>query len=88
MCLGIPMRIIDLNEFSARCEAKGVTRDVSLLLLMHETLAVGDYLVVHLGQAIDRITPEQAADAWAIYDEILAAEDAARARPGTVAPVH
>lgn len=80
MCLGIPMRIVELDGLRARCEAKGVTRDVSLMLLLNEPLAVGDHLVVHLGQAIDRVTPEQAAEAWAIYDEILAAEDAARAR--------
>ena len=77
MCMGIPMQITELNGLVARCEAKGATREVSLLLLMHERLAVGDHVVVHLGQAIERITAERAAEAWAIYDEILAAEDAA-----------
>lgn len=73
MCMGIPMRIIEIDGLLARCEAKGVEREASLLMLEHEGLAVGDYIVVHLGHAIDRVTPEQAADAWAIYDEMLAA---------------
>ncbi len=66
------MQITAINGFLARCEAKGVERDVSLFLLQHEPLAVGDYVVVHLGNAIDRVTAEQAADAWALYDEMLA----------------
>ena len=73
MCMGIPMRIVEIDGLLARCEAKGIEREASLLMLEHEGLAVGDYIVVHLGHAIDCVTPEQAADAWAIYDEMLAA---------------
>ncbi|MDY6991663.1 MAG: HypC/HybG/HupF family hydrogenase formation chaperone, partial [Pseudomonadota bacterium] len=36
MCLGIPMQIIEINGFDARCTAKGVERDVSLFMLQHE----------------------------------------------------
>lgn len=75
MCLGIPMQIQAIDGLVARCEAKGVTREVSLLMLAEEGLAVGDFVVVHLGHAIDRATAEQAAAAWALYDEMLAAED-------------
>ncbi|MGB5834740.1 MAG: HypC/HybG/HupF family hydrogenase formation chaperone [Thiohalocapsa sp.] len=73
MCMGIPMRIIKIDGLLARCEAKGVEREAGLLMLEHEGLVVGDYVVVHLGHAIQRVTAEQAADAWAIYDEMLAA---------------
>jgi hydrogenase expression/formation protein HypC len=76
MCMGIPMRIIEIDGLLARCEAKGVEREASLLMLEHEGLTVGDYIVVHLGHAIDHVTPEQAADAWAIFDEMLAASEA------------
>jgi hydrogenase expression/formation protein HypC len=72
------MRITAIDGFAARCEAKGVERAVSLFLLQHESLAIGDYVVVHLGNAIDRVTPEQAADAWALYDEMLACEPVPR----------
>ncbi len=78
MCLGIPMRIVAIDGLVARCEAKGVEREASLFMLQHEALAVGDYVVIHLGHAVDRVTAEQAADAWAVYDEMLAAEDALR----------
>jgi hydrogenase expression/formation protein HypC len=76
MCMGIPMRIVAIDGLLARCEAKGIEREASLLMLEHERLAVGDYVVVHLGHAIDRVTPEQAAEAWTVYDEMLAATGA------------
>jgi hydrogenase expression/formation protein HypC len=72
MCLGIPMRIKQIDGFNARCEAKGIERDVSLFMLQHEPLQPGDFVVVHIGQAIQKVEPEQAAAAWEIYDEMLA----------------
>jgi hydrogenase expression/formation protein HypC len=74
MCLGIPMQIKQIDGFNARCEAKGVGRDVSLFMLQHEPLQEGDFVVVHVGYAIQKVSPEEAATAWEIYDEMLAAE--------------
>ena len=76
MCLGIPMRISSIDGLLARCEAKGVEREANLLMLEQEPLSVGDYVVVHLGYAVDRVSAEEAAAAWEIYDQILAAEGA------------
>ncbi len=74
MCLGIPMQIKQIDGFNARCEAKGVERDVGLFMLQHEALTHGDFVVVHLGYAIQKVSPEEAAAAWEIYDEMLARE--------------
>lgn len=79
MCLGIPMQIRAIDGFNARCEAKGVERDVNLFMLQHETLEPGDYVVVHVGYAIEKITPQDARSAWEIYDLMLAGDDAAHA---------
>lgn len=81
MCLGIPMEIKAIDGFMAKCEAKGVERDVSLFMLQHEPVALGDFVVVHVGYAIQKITPAEAQSAWEIYDEMLAAE-AEMAPPG------
>lgn len=75
MCLGIPMQIQSVDGFLARCTAKGAEREVNLFMLQDETIGVGDYVVVHLGHAISRMTAEEAACAWEIYDAILAAQD-------------
>ncbi|MGD8937693.1 MAG: HypC/HybG/HupF family hydrogenase formation chaperone [Thiogranum sp.] len=74
MCLGIPMQIREIDGYNARCEARGVERDVSLFMLQHEALAVGDHVVVHVGYAIEKISPQEARSAWEIYDQMLAAE--------------
>jgi hydrogenase expression/formation protein HypC len=68
------MQIKEIDGFVARCEAKGVERDVNLFMLQHEELAPDDYVVVHVGYAIQKVTPQEAQSAWEIYDEMLAAE--------------
>ena len=72
MCLGIPMQIRDISGYMARCEAKGVERDVSLFMLQHEPLEIGDHVVVHVGYAIQKVTPQEARTAWELYDQMLA----------------
>ncbi|MFZ1537360.1 MAG: HypC/HybG/HupF family hydrogenase formation chaperone [Chromatiaceae bacterium] len=74
MCLGIPMKIRSIDGLLARCEAKGIEREANLLMLEHENLTIGDFVVLHLGYAMNKITPEEAAAAWEIYDQMLAAE--------------
>ena len=74
MCLGIPMRIRSIGGFVAHCEAKGIQRDVNLFMLQGEALAAGDFVVVHIGHAIEKVSPEAAQRAWALYDEMLALE--------------
>jgi len=74
MCLGIPMKIESIDGYTAHCEAKGVRRNVSLFMMQEEPLYVGDYVVVHVGYAIQKISPQEAQTAWDIYDQMLAAE--------------
>lgn len=72
MCLGIPMQIIEINGFNARCSVKGVEREVSLFLLQHETVEVGDFVMIHVGYAIEKMTPQEAQSTWELFDELLA----------------
>ena len=72
MCLGIPMQIRDIDGFNARCEAKGIERDVSLFMMQGDEIEIGDFVVVHVGYAIQKITPQEAHTAWELYDEMLA----------------
>jgi hydrogenase expression/formation protein HypC len=75
MCLGIPMQIKQIDGFTARCEAKGIEREVSLFMLQHEELQPDDFVVVHVGYAIQKVSPQEARSAWEIYDEMLGAMD-------------
>ena len=74
MCLGIPMRIVECDDLVARCEAKGIERTVSLFLLQHEDVGPGDYVMVHVGYAIQKMSEAEADSAWELYDAIQAAE--------------
>ena len=75
MCLGIPMQIKEIDGFNARCEAKGIEREVSLFMLQHEELKPEDFVVVHVGYAIQKVSPQEARSAWEIYDEMLTKMD-------------
>jgi hydrogenase expression/formation protein HypC len=65
------MQVVEIDDFMARCEAKGIMRDVSLFMLQHENIEPGDYVVVHVGYAIQKMTQHEARSAWEIYDEML-----------------
>ena len=67
------MQIRGINGFIACCEAKGVEREVSLFMLQDELLSVDDFVVVHVGYAIQKISPEEAQTAWELYDQMIAA---------------
>ncbi len=69
------MQIREINGFASTCEAKGVFRDVSLFMLQDEPLEVDDFIVVHVGYAIQKITPQEAQTAWELYDQMLAADN-------------
>lgn len=72
MCLAIPMRIEAVDGYSARCQAKGVWRDVSLFMMQDEMPAIGDYVMVHVGYAIQKVAESEARTAWELFDQILA----------------
>ncbi len=72
MCLAIPMKIKAIDGFVAKCEAKGVERDVSLFMLQDEELSVDDHVMVHVGYAIQKMTEEEARSSWELFDQILA----------------
>jgi hydrogenase expression/formation protein HypC len=67
------MQIKSIDGFTAHCEAKGVTRDVSLFMMQEDKLEVEDFVVVHVGYAIQKISPQEAETAWELYDQMLAA---------------
>jgi len=77
MCMGIPMQITAIDGYTVHCEARGVARDASLFMLQDEDFRIDDYVVVHVGYAIQKITPGEARTAWEMYDLMLAGETGA-----------
>lgn len=68
------MQVIEVDGYNARCEAKGVERTVSLFMLQDEPVQAGEFVMVHVGYAIQKMTEEEARSAWEVYDEMLALE--------------
>ena len=73
MCLAVPMQIESIDGFRCTCTARGVERDVSLFLMQGEELAAGDHVLVHVGYAIQKVSAEDAASSWELFDDILEA---------------
>jgi hydrogenase expression/formation protein HypC len=59
MCLGLPGRVMEKNDFSAVVDIGGTKREVSLMM-MPEEVDVGEYVMVHVGFAISKMDPEEA----------------------------
>jgi len=78
MCLAIPARItaIDPTGQSATVALGAVTRDCSLALI--EDAAIGDYVLMHVGYALNRISPQEAQQTLALMREagVLVDQDA------------
>jgi len=72
MCVGVPMKIIEINYPMAVAEAKGVKRNISLMLLPEDEVKVGDYVMVHVGNAIEVMDEKEAKEIWKVLDEITA----------------
>ncbi|NOR51581.1 MAG: HypC/HybG/HupF family hydrogenase formation chaperone [Gammaproteobacteria bacterium] len=75
MCLGIPMQIVEIEGFNARCSAKGVERDVSLFMLQDDQVEVGDYVMIHVGYAIQKMSEADARSSWELLDQIINESD-------------
>ena len=69
MCLGIPGRVVSIASTGlAEVDFSGVRRAVSLLLCPEAR--VGDYVLVHVGFAIQRLEHEEALETLKLFDEL------------------
>jgi hydrogenase expression/formation protein HypC len=72
MCLGIPAQIVELLDpeaKTAKAEIGGVRRVVSCALLEGEA-QVGEWVLVHVGFALDRIDEKQAAETLQLFNDM------------------
>jgi len=75
MCLALPARVVEiLGADQALIELGGVRKTCSLALV--EEVAVGDYVIVHVGYALTKLDTEEAAKTLALFAELAASEAA------------
>ena len=79
MCLGVPGRVVEIRDSMATVDFWGVRRQVCLDIC-DEPVAIGDYILTHVGFAIRRIPGESIDETLALYETLMReAEDDAMA---------
>lgn len=68
MCLSIPARIISIDGDMAEVSAGGAVFRAGLQML--ENVNVGDYILLHAGFAIQKISEEDAAETLKLFREM------------------
>jgi hydrogenase expression/formation protein HypC len=75
MCLAIPARVVELRDNEqAMIDLGGVRKEISLALV--EGVAVGDFVIVHVGYALQRLDPVEAEKTLALFAGLEAAGSA------------
>ena len=72
MCLSIPSKIKSIDKETNTCivDTMGVERSASLDLIDQE-VKVGDYVLIHIGFAMNKIDEEYALESLKVYQEII-----------------
>jgi hydrogenase expression/formation protein HypC len=68
MCLALPARVIEVrDEQRATVDLDGVRVEISLALV--DDIEPGDYVIVHVGYALNRLDTEEAERTLAMFEE-------------------
>ena len=73
MCLGVPAKILETSEGTALVELGGVRREISVMLI--DDASVGDWVIVHAGFAIEKLSQEEAEQTLALFREIAESDE-------------
>jgi hydrogenase expression/formation protein HypC len=69
MCVAVPMRIVEFEDkIHCRAACSGVESIVNTRLLPDCT--VGDYVLVHAGYAIEKVSPEDAENTLEVFRQL------------------
>ena len=69
MCIGVPLKLLERDEYSGIGEIEGVQRRISLALVPEAK--VGDYVLIHAGSGMKVIDEQAAAETIALLQRIL-----------------
>ena len=76
MCLSIPSKVVKIykEKATAVVDTMGVQREVGIDFIENE-VKIGDYVLIHIGFAMNIISEEEALASIETYKEILALMD-------------
>ena len=67
MCLAIPAEVISIDQDNAVVSLGGIKKQISLTLV--EDVKIGDFLLIHVGYALSKISPDEAQKTLAMFAE-------------------
>jgi hydrogenase expression/formation protein HypC len=68
MCLALPVRVVELvGSDDAVVDLGGIRKQISLALV--DGVAVGDYVILHVGYALSKLDADEAAKTLALFRE-------------------
>ncbi|MEI8326714.1 MAG: HypC/HybG/HupF family hydrogenase formation chaperone [Betaproteobacteria bacterium] len=72
MCLALPVKVIEVGigpagDFAV-VDLGGVKKEISLALL--DGVEVGDYVILHVGYALSKLDPDEAAKTLALFSQM------------------
>ena len=69
MCLALPVRVVELlSDSMALVDLGGIRKTISLALV--DDVHVGDYVILHVGYALSKIDPDEAARTLELFAEL------------------
>jgi hydrogenase expression/formation protein HypC len=73
MCLSIPSKVIKISDDKTMCsvDTMGVKRDANLMMMDDNDIAIGDYVLLHIGFVMNKIDEKEALSSIKTYQEIL-----------------
>jgi len=75
MCLAIPVKVEKiLVDDIAIVDIGGVKKEISVALI--DDLAIGDFVIMHVGYALNKIDPDEAEKTLALFEEMGVLEQA------------
>ena len=73
MCLSIPSKVVKISDDETMCtvDTMGVQRDANLMMMGDGDIAIGDYVLLHIGFVMNKIDDDEALASIDTYKEIL-----------------
>jgi len=78
MCLGIPGQIVEFVDDAnhiAKVNVSGVKRNINIALVRPDGIALGDWVLIHVGFAMSKIDEREARETLALLKQMGEAYD-------------
>lgn len=69
MCIAVPGKVIEVYEYEALVDFAGMEKVINTFFI--EEVNIGDYVLVHVGCAVEKISEELALETMEIFNSII-----------------